>query len=345
MSPITYKPGRGLDVGTGMIISARGGPEGATYREFRNAYVPLPEENRAMLEMTGTPFIEVDGLLYAVGDDAVDLAFKTHAEIHRPMAKGLIHPSDTNARPVLKALFEALLERPAVPNEPVFFSIPADPEGNAGANLYHTKLIKGILSEMGYTPQAIIEGVALSYAEAKDDKFTALCISAGSGMTNVACTYKSFPVFTLSIAQGGDWIDAKSAASTGVPIQDITVLKERGLFDLSTGLAAEGLTSQQKNEISSIVTHYESLIRTVISTIKAYIESDPTHRVNIPNIPIILAGGTARANNFLTLFQRIWDESEMPVEASSFRLANPIQNSVAKGAFLTSQLVTIKPTK
>ena len=337
MTP-TFKPGRGLDVGTGLIIAAQGTPQGITYREFRNAYVALPEDNRAMLEMTGTPFIEVDGSIYAVGDDAVDLAFNTHSEVHRPMAKGLIHPSDTKARPVLTALFEALLGQPVVPGEPVFFSTPADPEGNTGANLYHTKLISEILLNMGFNPKSVIEGVAVCYAEAKDEKFTSLNFSLGAGMVNCALTYKSLPVFTLSIPQGGDWVDAKSAAATGVPSQDITVLKEQGLVDVSTGEVSDGLTPQQIREAGAIVTHYEHLIRTLLNAIKLYIEANPTRRVNIPEVPVILSGGTAKARGFKELFERVWSEGEMPLKAKSFRLADPIQYAVAKGAWFSSQV-------
>ncbi len=339
-----FKAGRGLDVGTGLIISAQGSAKGITYREFRNAYVGLPEDNRAMLEMTGTPFIEVEGQIFAVGDDAVDLAFNTHSELHRPMAKGLLHPSDTKAKPVLHAIFEALLGEPLVPAEPVFFSIPADPEGSTGANLYHTKVIQEILISMGYTPKAVVEGVAVSYAEAKDDKFTALCISWGAGMTNLALTYKSLPVFTMSIPQGGDWIDAKSALVSGVPDQDITVLKERGILDLATGkpvAEVADLTPQQLRELEGIYTHYEHLIRTVVNAIKSYIEANPTRRINIPEVPIILSGGTSKAVNFLALFQRIWTESNVPMKASSFRMSDPVQHAVAKGAFYAAQLIKI----
>jgi len=341
MSPI-FKAGCGLDVGTGLIIAARGTSQGIAYREFRNAYVSLPEDNRMMLEMTGTPFIEVDGQIFAVGDDAVDLAFNTHAEIHRPMAKGLIHPSDTKAKPVLTAIFNALLGPPAKEGEPCFYSVPADPEGNSGANLYHTKLISEILLNMGYNPKYVIEGVAVSYAEAKEDKFTALCISAGAGMCNVACTYKSIPVFTLSTAMGGDWIDSKSAAISGVPVQDITVLKEKGVVDVATGkILDETLTPQQLREVEGIVTHYEHLVRTLLLAIKAYIEANPTRRVNIPEIPVILSGGTAKAVGFQALFERIWAECGMPLKASAFRLADPTQYAVAKGAYFASQVIKI----
>ena len=338
----TYKPGRGLDVGTGLIIAAQGSPQGITYREFRNAYVAIPEDNRGLLEMTGTPFIEVDGQIYAVGDDAVDLAFNTHADIHRPMAKGLIHPSDTKARPVLTAIFDALLGPPITPMEPIFFSTPADPEGNPGANIYHTKLISEILLNMGYNPKSLIEGVAISYAEAKEDKFTALCFSFGAGTTNVALTFKSLPVFTLAVAQGGDWIDAKSASASGVPTQDITVLKERGIVDISDGSHLETITDQQSREASALVTHYEHLVRTVVLTIKAYIESNPTRRVNIPEVPIILSGGTAKAINFQKLFERVWTECEVPLKAKSFRLADPVQHACCKGCWTASQIITIK---
>lgn len=338
----TFKQGRGLDVGTGLIISAQGTSQGITYREFRNAYVAIPEDNRVMLEMTGTPFIEIEGRIFAVGDDAVDLAFNTHAEIHRPMAKGLIHPSDTKAKPVLTAIFEALLGQPIKPGEPVFFSTPADPEGSTGANLYHTKLISEILLNMGFNPKSVLEGVAVSYAEAKDDKFTALCISWGAGMSNVALTYKSLPVFTLSVAQGGDWIDSQSASASGVPVQDITVLKERGIIDMATGKALDpDLTPQQAREVEAIVTHYEHLVRTVVQTIKSFIEANPSRRVNIPEVPVILSGGTAKIVNFQRLFERVWAECDMPIKAKSFRLAEPTQHAVAKGAFFASQLIKV----
>ena len=333
------KVGRGLDVGTGLIIAAKGNVTGITYREFRNAYVQIPEENRSMLEMTGTPYIEVENQIFAVGDEAVDLAFNTHGEIHRPMAKGLIHPSDTKAKPVLLAIFQALLEEPTVPGEPVFFSTPADPDGNLGANIYHTKTISQVLTDMGFTPKPLIEGVAVSWADAREDKFTALCVSFGAGMCNVALTYKSLPVFTFSLAQGGDWIDAKSSSVTGVPTQDITVLKERDVVDLLTGKpTVDNLTHQQLREVEAIYTHYEHLVKTLVHTIKAYIEADPTRRVNISEVPVILSGGTARATNFLGLFERVWSSANMPLNAKSFRLSDPIQNSVAKGCYLASQL-------
>ena len=342
MAVTTFKQGRGLDVGTGLIISAQGTAKGLTYREFRNAYVCLPEDNRTMLEMTGTPFIEVEGQIFAVGDDAVDLAFNTHSEIHRPMAKGLLHPSDTKAKPVLAAIFEALLGEPVTKGEPVFFSIPADPEGAVGANLYHTKVIQEILLSMGYTPKAVVEGVAVCYAEAKDDKFTALTLSFGAGMTNLACVYRSLPVFTMSLSQGGDWIDFQSSIVAGVPVQDITVMKERGVLDLATGKpTVDDLTPQQLRELEGIYTHYEHLIRQVILAIKHYIESNPTRRVNIPELPVILSGGSAKAVNFLTLFKRIWEESNMPLKASVFRMADPIQHAVAKGVFYASQLIKV----
>jgi len=333
-----FKQGRGLDVGTGLIIAASGNPQGIAYREFRNAYVAIPDENRAMLELTGTPFIEVGDQVFAVGDDAVDLAFNTHAEIHRPMAKGLIHPSDIKAKPVLTAIFDALLGAPVKSGEPVFFSTPADPEGSSGANIYHSKLISEILLNMGFDPKPVIEGVAVCYAEGREDKFTALTISWGAGMCNVALCYKSLPVFTLSVAQGGDWIDAQSAKASGVPTQDITVLKEQGVIDVSTGLCLSDLTDQQKREAEAISTHYEHLVRTVIQTIKVFIESNPTRRVNIPEVPIILSGGTAKAVNFQKLFERVWAECNMPLNAKSFRLAEPVQHAVAKGLFLYSQL-------
>jgi hypothetical protein len=339
----TFKAGRGLDVGTGVIMAAQGTTNGITYKAFRNAYVVLPQENRMMLEMAGTPFIEVEGQLFAVGDDAVDLAFNTHTELHRPMAKGLIHSSDTKARPVLYEIFKSLLGAPVTVNEPCFYSVPADPANATNTTIFHSKLMSEILTELGYKPKPVIEGVAVSYAEAQKDKFTALNVSFGAGMSNVALTYKSLPVFTLSVAMGGDWIDENSAKVTGVPVQDITVLKERGVDLLKRELKAgqEEATPQQLREIDAIVTHYETLIQQVVKEIKDFVESDPSRRVNVPSLPVILSGGTAKAPMFVELFEKIWREQNPPIQIVEFRLADPCQAAVAKGAFFASQLIPI----
>lgn len=335
------KIGRGLDPGTGMIIGARGDEESVTYSHFRNAFVYLPKENQFMLEMTGIPFVELDNQLVAVGDEAIETAYATHQPVHRPMARGVISPDDTKAPVVLRTIFESVLGKPIQPNEPVFYSVPADPiDDTQIKNTYHTRLIADILRELGFTPTPINEATAICYAEAREDKFTALTLSFGAGMTNVAFTHRSLPVFSFSVTKGGDWIDGRSSAETGVPVQDITMLKEKGIDIHKQCLASgEEVDEQVQREINAICMHYRILVEEVVSSIKTYLTSSATHRLNSQDFPVILAGGTSLAVGFKELFEEIWTAQNLPLKIKEVRLAERPQYAVAKGCYFAAQVM------
>lgn len=107
--------------------------------------------------------------------------------------------------------------------------------------LYHQQIIQGILSDLGYTPRPMNEGLAVIFSELAKENFTGLGLSFGGGMVNVCLANLSVPLISFSIARGGDWIDKQVARVVNEPISIITSFKESSL-DLEKKEIYQGLS-------------------------------------------------------------------------------------------------------
>ena len=358
----------GVDIGTAFMVAARPGadPKKVAYTSLRNCFLVLPDEQASSLDIAGVPYSQGKLGLYVLGNDAVNMAGVLGEELRRPLSNGFISAKEEQGKELMQMILENILlskDAPKPSGETVAFSVPGPvfkpmsgvTAHNPGSHLnlnFHRDFFKGLLANMGFNPIPVNEAVAITYCETATpaDKneipLTALSISFGAGMTNVALTYRSMPVKMFSIPFGGDYIDRGAAETTASPTAQITLLKERGV-DLLTGRMIEAESSddaQTARQAEAISLMYRELLNNLVETTNQFFAL-PTNRVEIKEtIPVIISGGTTMSPQFDALFQEIF----MANKSMRFRLldqhrraASPL-DATARGALQFAKLMSQK---
>ena len=140
---------------------------------------------------------------------------------------------------------------------------------------------------------------------------------------------------SYSIQGSGDWIDENAAKAVGKTAVQIQTVKERGV-DLMNPADGDPKFLRDREAISI---YYKALILRILDSLKSqFIEKQST--IELPNsIPIIIAGGTAMAKNFLEFFVSIFNsvKDKFPIPISEIRLANGnLLHSVAQGLLVVA---------
>jgi actin-like ATPase involved in cell morphogenesis len=320
---------KGLDLGTGNIVGAYlEGEDTFKYRSFRNIFVPIEKTPmvKGMLKKLGAPWVEMDGHIYALGQQALDLAAAFNSAPRRPMAKGVINPGETQALPILRAIIKEALGEPSKKGESVFYSVPGDPVDQKFNAVYHEGVFKKLLGELGYTPHPINEGNSVIYSELLDDNLSGFGVSFGAGMCNVCCSVVSIEAFKFSVACSGDYIDSNVATAKGISDVKALMAKE----------AIEDLR-KPKNEVEeAIAFYYQHMLDYVAKHIKQAL-------LNLPKLPdfpkppkVVVAGGTSLPKGFLEVFEAALKAQELPIQLGKVVRAEDPLKAIAKGCLFAA---------
>ena len=329
-SSVTAKlAGKGLDIGTANILAAvRDQKGGIVVRCERNAFLDIQGDvhSRSMLTRLNVPYVVHDGSLLVIGGSAFELANVFGRSTRRPMMDGLISPMEKDALPMIQLIIKKVLGEPSAPNEPCFFSIPAESVDKANNVVYHQGLFQGILQKLGYNATPMNEGHAVTFAELASEDFTGIGISCGGGMVNVCVSFKTIPALTFSVARGGDWIDTNAANVLGLPTSKVTFIKESGV-DIRT---------PKGREQEAIAIYYRNLIGYTIQNIRNRL----TMGRDLPNfadpVEIVCAGGTSMIQGFIEVFREELQKVRFPIAIKSVRLAKEPLNSVSQGCLVAA---------
>lgn len=320
---LEYVLGRGLDIGTMNLVSARKKGDSVQTKRMRDAFYSVDEDDKEMLNMSGTSYIEHEGSIYILGDTALQMAKVFNDEARRPLSKGLISPNESDALEILSILIENVLGEASKDGEVCYFSVPAEPLDAEADTVYHQSVFERILSELGYDPYPCNEAMGIVYSECADTSFTGIGLSFGSGMVNAALSFNTMSPIQFSLARGGDQIDEQAAKATGSTASNICTKKESGI----------DLKNPQDREEDAIVAYYKNLINYSIENIAAEFKKEEDS-VNLPDaIPIVVSGGTSMADGFLDLFKEVFaeDHEDFPIEISEIRHAQDPMTAVAEG--------------
>ena len=194
--------GTAVDMGTMNIVSARRVNNKISTNRIRNAFLELPPENKRMLKISNTSFVEVDGKLLVIGDEALETANLFNKEARRPMSGGILASGEFDAQQVIGLIVKSVLGAPKAPGEKCCYAIPAAAVDVAGSDItYHSKILGKIISELGFTPEPVNEALAIVYSECVKSGFSGIGISYGSGMTNVCLSYNAMSVLEFSLGR------------------------------------------------------------------------------------------------------------------------------------------------
>jgi hypothetical protein len=331
---------KGLDIGTMYVVSARNGENGVVFRKQRNAFFTISRDDYEDSFGCNSPMVVRKGNdVHIVGDDAVRYANLTGSgkNFKRPMAKGVLNPTEQDAIGVLQIAIQSVVGEPEYEGEVVAITSPADPLDNTFDTTFHRTVLTRHLKNLGYSPLVLNEAQAIIYSEnpvcenenGEQIPFSGIGISFGAGMVNMVATYRAQKLLEFSVSRGGDWIDQRVSEVTQIPCSRVIKFKE-GKFQHSASYSRD----HEVKMASALEIYTEDLIRYVLSSfIDKFNASDRS--IDDP-IEIVVAGGTSMVPGFLELFAEIAGEIDMPFEIRSVRhAANPLC-AVANGALIAA---------
>ena len=324
-----YTQPLGLDIGTSRIVVARNGDKDCRYDSQLNAFVTIPYSKLAQsLLLRENVFHEVQGSdIVVAGNEARKFAEIFHAETRRPMANGVLNPQEPHSLAVIRRIVGKLLGQAAVAGQRVFFSVPAPTGDVDGGITYHEASMRLILTELGYAPTAIQEGLAVVFGELATSNFTGIGVSCGSGLCNACLAVLSVPVLSFSVPKAGDFIDSQAAAVTGDLATRLRVTKEHSFV-------LNGLTADRS--LNALTVYYQEVIANLTGALRAHISATQRLPKLDQAVPLVLSGGTAMPKGFLEQFSAALSAQDFPVRLSEVRLSADPLNSTARGALMAA---------
>lgn len=342
---------QGVDVGTAFMVAAVQSTDAKVeISSVRDCFLSLPLEQAPMLEMSGISFVQGAENLYVVGADAVELAGALGGELRRPLSKGFISSKEEDGKAVVSLILEKILGKGT--GEVAAFSIPGPIFENGVIQSndlnFHSRFFQELINGLGFKARAINEAVAVTYSETMSPKnadelpLTALSVSLGAGMINVACTYKSLPVRMFSIPFGGDFIDDGAAKATNSLSSHITMLKEHGV-DVVTGRIINPDTShdaQSERQAEAISLMYKELLTKLVDAVNEFFAM-PANRTEIKElVPVIYSGGTSLIPGFDKMFNDIFMKNlNVRFRVGTARSATYPLDATARGALNFARLI------
>jgi hypothetical protein len=333
----------GFDCGTfHLVCCKRDKDNNFVYKKEINAFIELPITTDrfvfTMMKNAGVPLIEWKdkGVAYALGEAAVNIAYSmNHLNLKRPMTKGCLNPKEKNSQQIMSIMMHSLIED-CSPNAPLYYSVPSNAVNENTDADYHSLVLKAIFdgfeddNKNKVSANPINEGLALVYAELANKAYTGLGISFGAGMVNLCFAIFGAPVFSFSLVNSGDWIDAQAANATGETIAFIN--QEKRKLDMT--IDSDDMIQR------AIKAQYEIMIQKTVTGIKKGLEEAGSKIRTSDPIDIIIAGGTSMPIGFDKAFAAAIKSSNLPIQVGSvIRPVDPLY-SVAKGCLLAAEAST-----
>jgi len=332
---------KGLDIGTSFVIGAANGEDNSVqYTEVRDAFFRMKASSPVALSMMEkglrgqSYFKDSDGSFIVIGQDAIERAIERHMSASRPMSKGIISPKERDARRILKFILSEVVGKPSVDNEKLIFSIPAQPIDQPADEFdtgFHEDALRNDLREIGYDAHPINEAEAICYSELEKDNYTGLICGFGAGMMNACVMSSGEAIVKLATSRSGDFIDRMSAVSTGQPDSVVQVEKENGIFTIGQEVPGNPI-------LSAVSAYYVRLIDYTVRCLSDALSKSSTLPKFTAPIPIVIAGGTSRANGFLDCFRTSLLKESLPFDIKEVRHAIDPLRSVARGCLIASSL-------
>ena len=150
-------------------------------------------------------------------------------------------------------------------------------------------------------------------------------------MVNVCVMLNGEPVVKFSTTKSGDWIDRMAAVATGETDSIVQAEKENGEF-----------TVGQPNDnqvLAAVSAYYDRLIDYTTKQLAAAMEN---HR-SVPKfkdpLPIVVAGGTSKANGFVEMFAKKLTDNGFSLPVKEVRHAADPLHAVARGCLIAAQIM------
>lgn len=342
-----FKPGVGVDVGTSNIVVARQAKDGTFVNRFhRDMLYPLEvsDESADLLERSSYLFVKVQDKYYVVGDDALKLVNAIgKGEVVRPMKDGILNPQLKESSELLFYIIKAVVGGPIVENEPLRFSLPANPIDRDLDNLFHKMILSNFFTTLGYDSKSANEAMCIAYdsnpilksEEEGEVPLSGITCSCGGGMWNIALGYKGLGLVEFSCTKSGDYLDEQVSKATGMAKTKVIKVKEKKL-DLNN-------VDMSDRVQAALSIYYDEMLDRMVHHISNEFK-DKTSEMD-GEIEIVIAGGTSMAPGFCDRLRVAIEKADMPFDIYRVRHADAPFYSVSQGACIRAQADYAKSQK
>lgn len=343
---VKFKPGVGVDIGTSFIVVVRQTEDGTFVNKFhRNCLFPMDvtDESADLIERSNYFFIKVQDKYYVIGDDALSLINAIgKGNVIRPMQNGLLNPNLKESSDLLFFIIKAIVGDPIVPNEPLRFTVPANPVDRDMDNLFHQMVLSNFFTKLGFNAKPVNEAMCIIYDSSPIMKtedgqvpLTGLATSFGAGMVNCAISFKGLSLVEFSCTKSGDNIDEQVEKVTGLPKSKIIRIKEKKLdldkVDMNDRVQA-ALSIYYDEAIDRVVHHISNAFKEKGSEMDGEIEW-------------IVAGGTSMPKGFKARLEKAIQKANVPFKIYNVRHASAPFYSVGQGACIRALADYVKEQK
>ena len=335
---VKFKPGVGVDVGTSNIVVVRQTEDGTFVNKFhRNMLYPLDitDESADLLERSNYFFVKSADKYYVIGEDALNLVNAIgKGSIIRPMKDGILNPSLKESSDLLFFIIKAIVGDPIIPNEPLRFTVPANPVDRDIDNLFHQMVLTNFFTKIGYSAKPVNEAMCIVYdcnpvmkTDEGDVPLSGISTSWGAGMVNVALSFKGMNLVEFSCTKSGDNIDEQTEKVTGMPRSKIIKIKEKKLelnnVDMSDRVQA-ALSIYYDETINRVIHHISDKFKEKGSEMDGAIEW-------------VIAGGTSMVKGFDKRVEQAIKISNLPFKFHRVYHSPTPFYSVGQGACIRAQ--------
>jgi hypothetical protein len=333
-----------LDLGTRRLRSLRRQDDKLVARCCQAEYLVLDdiEPVRRLLDRAEVVYAQCDGALMLLGDAASEYSPVFGIPCSPIFPQGRIPRNDPPGRQALAAMVDGLLPEPKHAGELCCMTISgiAANEEFAPANAKRQQLLSQLVTLRGYTPIIVNASTALVLAELPADSFTGMGFEFGAGSCSASLVHRGTEVARVCIPAAGDWIDMELARRAGEVCWERTgnrYLNAPQAAKWKESVSASLLEPSNEREkfLAELV---RELVAHVIRCASEAFTKAIGGRDTLRQVSVVIGGGTAKLPGFQSLFEQIWDESQLPVQAKRFHLAASSDYTVARGCLIRAEL-------
>jgi len=333
-----FNPGVGVDVGTSNIVVARQTEDGTFVNRFhRDMLYPLDisDESADLLDRSDYLYVKVNDKYFIVGEDALRLVNAIgKGEVVRPMKDGILNPSLKESSELLFYVIKAVVGDPIIENEPLRFSVPANPVDQDLDNLFHKMVLKNFFTKMGYDAKDVNEAMCIAYdcnpvmkSDEGEVPLSGITCSAGGGMWNLSLSFKGLSLVEFSCTKSGDHLDEQVEKVTGMSRNKIIKIKEKQL-DLNN-------VDMSDRVQAALSIYYDEMLERMIHHICNEFKDKSSDMDG--EIEIVVAGGTSMVPGFCDRFEEVIKRADMPFNVYRVRHSETPFYSVSQGACIRAQ--------
>jgi len=311
---------------------------------IRNAFVEISDIDGIddILDQNGWKYVK-DGhnTYYVIGEDSLRVAqmFPGKVELRRPMKDGVLNKNEDKKMIVLAEIIRSTIGDAPNDKSIICTCVSSESVDASVDSTYHKARLASMFTRLGWKVKVIEEGYAVVLSECPvmdepdgtQSKFSGIGMSFGSGRSNAVLAYKALPIVGMSCVHSGDWISEQVADQLGIPVSQVTAIKEKKLDFKNLNLDDDvifALDAFYSAMIKNVFNNFAKKFKEVKSNFEAPIE-------------VVIAGGTSMPNGFCEKVESVIRGLDLPFGIKSVRHASSPRNAVVKGC-LAHAIITKK---